>query len=298
MDNNQFEIYIDYDKDSDNPERVFLSLAKLVSEFSNFDNIICESLPVKVSSRMVLDKVEDGSVKAFFKHIIELVDDEPLSNLDIKGIVGHILVKGKHKLLEVLNEEQNDTTSNIMLLQSDIFEMSKDIKTSELQTAKYIPPIKLAKCLEGTNIALGYLTVKDKVRYITKDTSIDTKFNSTFSMAYEKTQLIEQNMTKNYKALLVVKKPDLLSDNSQWEFKYNDSCIKARIEDSAWLAKFQNREISIQAKDCIECDLQIQTREITGVKTEAIYTVTKVHKVVPYNQPIQLNIQDNPPKPQ
>ena len=112
-------------------------------------------------------------------------------------------------------------------------------------------------------------------------------------MAYEKTQLIEQNMTKTYKTILVVKKPDLLSDSSQWEFKYNDNCIKARIEDSDWLSKFQNREISIQAKDCIECDLQIQTKDITGIKTEVIYTVTKVYKVVPYNQHHQLNIHGN-----
>ena len=298
MNDNQFEIYIDYDKESENPERVFLSLAKLVSEFSNFDNLVCESLPVKVNNRIVLDKVEDGSVKAVFRQLIELVDDESLANLDLKGIVGHILVKGKHKLLEVLNEEQKDTTSNIKLLQEDIFEMSKDVRVNQLQTAKYIPPIKLAKCLEGTNNALGYLTVKDKVKYITKESSLDTKFNAAFSMAYEKTQLIEQNMTKTYKTILVVKKPDLLSDSSQWEFKYNDNCIKARIEDSDWLSKFQNREISIQAKDCIECDLQIQTKDITGIKTEVIYTVTKVYKVVPYNQHRQLNIHGNQITPQ
>ncbi len=111
-------------------------------------------------------------------------------------------------------------------------------------------------------------------------------------MAYEKTQLIEQTMTKNYKVTLVVKRPDLLSDSSQWEFKYNGSRINARIEDSTWLSKFQNREISIQAKDSIECDLQIQTKDITGDKTDVIYTVTKVHKVVPYKQSKQLSMQD------
>lgn len=84
MNDNQFEIYIDYDKESENPERVFLSLAKLVSEFSNFDNLVCESLPVKVNNRIVLDKVEDGSVKAVFRQLIELVDDESLANLDLK----------------------------------------------------------------------------------------------------------------------------------------------------------------------------------------------------------------------
>lgn len=298
MDNNQFEIYIDYDKDSDNPERVFLSLAKLVSEFSNFDNIVCETLPVKVNHRIILDKVEDGSIKAFFKQAIELIEDEPLKNLDLKGIIGHALVKGKHKLLETLKEDPSKPTVDVKQLQTDIFELSKDIKTNQLQTITPIPPIKLAKCLEGVNTAFGHLTSKDRFKYISKDTTTETHFNKTFSMAYEKTQLIEQNMTKNYKALLVVKKPDLLSDSSQWEFKYNDTCIKARIEDTDWLSKFQNREFSIQAKDSIECDLQIQTKDITGVKTEVIYTVTKVYKVVPYNKPKQLNIDDKYPKPQ
>lgn len=292
MDNNQFEIYIDYDKDADNPERVFLSLAKIVSEFSNFDSLICESLSVQVSSKIILDKVEDGSVKAFFRQIIDCVDDESLAKLDIKGIIGHALVKVKYKLLDTLQEKPDNQMIDIKQLQADIFESTKDIKVNPLQANKYIPPIKLAKCLDGVNTAFGYLTKNDKIKYITKDNSLDAKFNPTFSMAYEKTQLIEQNMVNTYKVILTVKKPDLLSD-SQWSFKYNDKPINAKIEDENWLTKFHNREVIIQSKDSIECDLQIQTKEISGAKTEAIYIVTKVYRVIQYSQPKQLGLKNS-----
>lgn len=291
MDNNQFEIYIDYDKNADNPERVFLSLAKIVSEFSNFDNLVCDSLSIQVNSRIVLDKVEEGSVRAFFKQVIECIDDESLANLDIKGIIGHALVKGKYKLLDTLKETPDKQVVDIKQLQNDIFESTKDIKVNPLQANKYIPPIKLAKCLEGVNTAFGYLTTNDKIKYITKDSSLDTKFNPTFSMAYEKTQLIEQNMINTYKVILTVKKPDLLSD-SQWSFKYNDKPINAKIEDENWLTKFHNREFIIQSKDSIECDLQIQTKEISGAKTETIYIVTKVYRVIQYTQHKQLGLEN------
>lgn len=292
MDNNQFEIYIDYDKNADKPERVFLSLAKLVSEFSSFDSLICDSLSIQVNSKIVLDKIENGSVKAFFRQAIECIDDEPLSNLDIKGIIGHVLVKGKYKLLDALKETPEKQVVDIKQLQNDIFESTKDIKVSPLQVNKYIPPIKLAKCLDGVNTAFGHLTANDRVKYITKDNSLDTKFNPTFSMAYEKTLLIEQNMINTYKVILIVKKPDLLSD-SQWSFKYKDKPINAKIEDEDWLTKFHNREVLIQSKDSIECDLQIQTKEIPNAKTETVYIVTKVHRVIQYIQPMQLGLKNS-----
>ena len=78
MESNQFEIYIDYDRDADNPERVFWALADIVSELSNFDKIVCESLAVKIESKIVLDKVESGSVRAFFTNVLEHIDDESL----------------------------------------------------------------------------------------------------------------------------------------------------------------------------------------------------------------------------
>lgn len=291
MNDNQFEIYIDYDKEADNPERVFLTLARLVSEFANFDNIICESLAVKVQSKMVLDKVENGSIKAFFTQCIESIDDESLTKLDWKGIIGHILVQSKYKLLDALKDKPDNKTVDIKNLQDSISELSKPLIEGTLKTNNEIPPFRLAKCLDGVNNAFGNLTLKDKVKYITNSNSIDTHHNSNFSMAYEKAQLIEKDLINTYNAILVVKKPDFLS-NSQWEFKYNDKCINATIADEQWLSKFQNREINLQAKDSIECSLQIQTKDVKGTKTEITYTVVKVHKVKPYEPPKQLNIEE------
>lgn len=292
MNSEQFEICIDYDKNADNPERVFLTLAKLVSEFANFDNMVCDSLAIKVTSKMILERVENGSVKAFFRHILEnITDDEALRTLDWKRIVGNILIEGKYKLLSTLNESNEDKKINLTQLQSDIFELSKPITQNSLKVNTPIPPIKLAKCLEGVNSAFGNLTINDKVKYITKDNSIETKFNPTFSMAYEKTQLIEHNLTNTYKTILTVKKPDFLSD-SQWEFRYEGKRIEAKIADEIWLNRFHNREITIQVKDSIECDLQIHTKDITGIKQEVVYTVIKVYRVIPYSFPKQLTLGD------
>ena len=286
MENNQFEICIDYDKNLENPERVFYALAKLVSEFSNFNNLVCESLAINVNSKIVLEKynkVESGSVHAIFKDILENIDDESLSKLDWKGIFGNILVKCKYKALETLNKDCENKTIDVKQLQNDIFELSKPITQNTLKVNTYIAPINLAKSLDGMNRAFGCLTDKDKVKYITKEKTLETKYNPTFSMAYEKTQLIEQGMITSSRVVLVVKKPDLLGE-SQWNFIYNNKSIQAKIEDEEWLMRFQNREFNIQPKDSIECDLRIQTVDIKSLKTETTYTVTKVHEIIEFKQ--------------
>ena len=278
----QFEIYIDYDKNADNPERVFLTLAKLVSEFSNFDSIVCDSLAIKIKSKMVLEKVENGSIKARFRYFLEnIVDDEALRTLDWKRIIGNILIAGKYKLLATLNDSSEDKGSNLTQLQADIFELSKPLVQNSLKVNTPVPCVKLAKCIDGVNSAFNNLKETDKVKYITRQGSIDTKFNPVFSLAYEKTQLIEHSYANTYKVLLVVKKPDFLGD-SQWAFIYDGKRIDAKIADNVWLESFHNREVTLQVKDSIECDLHIQTKDITGIKQEPIYTVTKVHKVIPF----------------
>ncbi len=291
MENNQFEIYIDYDKNADNPERVFLALADIVSELSNFDKIICESLAIKVESKIVLEKVESGSVRAFFTNILEHIYDESLKKLDWHGIVGSILVDCKYVLIDALKEKPDKQMVDIKQLQEDIFQRAKPVTEGTLKANNYIPPVKLAKSLNNLNIAFGHLTSGDKIKYMTKEHTIDTKYNPAYKLAYEKTQLIEQNMITNQNVVLVIKKPDLLGD-SQWEFKFNSNTIKAKIEDEDWLTKFQNGEISIQAKDSIECNLRIETNDISGSKSEVIYTVLKVHKINRNNPPKQLNIDD------
>lgn len=292
MESNQFEIYIDYDKDADNPERVFLALADIVSELSNFDKIICESLAIKVESKIVLDKVESGSVRAFFTNVLEHIDDESLKKLDWHGIVGSILVDGKYLLIDALKEKPNKQNVDIKQLQEDIFQLSKPITEGTLKTNNYIPSVKLAKTMNNLNIAFGHLTAGDKIKYMTKEHTIDTKYNPAYTLAYEKTQLIEQNMVTNQKVTLVIKKPDLLGD-SQWEFKFNGNTMKAKIEDENWLTKFQNGDFSIQAKDSIECDLRIETNDIPESKSEVIYTILKVHQILKNNPPKQLNIKNN-----
>jgi hypothetical protein len=49
---------------------------------------------------MVLEDVEASSLKAFFKNILQRVDDEGLKTADWKLLVGHYLVKAKYIALE------------------------------------------------------------------------------------------------------------------------------------------------------------------------------------------------------
>ena len=45
--------------------------------------------------------------------------------------------------------------------------------------------------------------------------------------------------------ILAVKKPDYLGD-SKWDLRHGKRPISARIEDGAWLRRFQSREVDVR----------------------------------------------------
>ena len=48
---NLLEITIDYDKNEDKPERIFKTIASLLENLESIDNILCETIPIKITTK-------------------------------------------------------------------------------------------------------------------------------------------------------------------------------------------------------------------------------------------------------
>jgi hypothetical protein len=87
--------------------------------------------------------------------------------------------------------------------------------------------------------------------------------------------------------ILAVKKPDYLGD-SKWEFRHGKRIIAAKVEDTAWLKRFQGREIDVRPGDALKCDVRIE--HLYGYDNELLterYTIVRVVEVLAdsYRQP-------------
>lgn len=80
--------------------------------------------------------------------------------------------------------------------------------------------------------------------------------------------------------ILPVKKPDYLGD-SKWELRFGKRNVSAKMEDAAWLRRFQNRQEDVRPGDAIRCLVRIKHEY--GFDNELLterYTIVEVLEVM------------------
>jgi hypothetical protein len=86
---------------------------------------------------------------------------------------------------------------------------------------------------------------------------------------------------------LKVKRPDYLGE-SMWDFRFETKTIPAKISDSQWLLKFQNREVEVRPGDALKAQVRIEVKyDFDGEVIASHYTITEVLEVITVNPPGQ-----------
>ena len=96
----EFEIRVEFARGIGDPTRVFRTMAGLIEAAQRMDTHLAEMIGANVRTSLVLEDVEATSLKSRLRSVIEAIPDEPLQAGDIKKLVGHFLLKGKHKVLD------------------------------------------------------------------------------------------------------------------------------------------------------------------------------------------------------
>ncbi|NNU42170.1 hypothetical protein [Ramlibacter montanisoli] len=95
-----FDVRIEFVRGEGDPTRVFRSMAGLIEAFQRLDTHLAPMLGATVRTSLVLQDIEAASLKSRLRTVIEAIPDEPLKQGEIKKLIGHFLLQGKHKILD------------------------------------------------------------------------------------------------------------------------------------------------------------------------------------------------------
>ncbi len=253
-----FAIYVHFDKDSPNPQRVFQTVSGLIIAFQKLDRILCQTIDSSIEPVMMLEEVETGSLKVWLRNILSATDDQALGSLEWKKQVGKYLVKAKYLAVDFLNtkievENEKENRERVALFSKELASLARETDVKHLPDYKNPSVSDLAGSLREISEAKAPLLDKDVLQYITEDEAVN--FDLTIQWTPE---TFEEFLTKEvikYNAapmILAVKKPDYLG-NSQWDLRHGRSPIRAKINDADWLQQFQNREVDVRPGDSLRC---------------------------------------------
>jgi hypothetical protein len=75
---------------------------------------------------MVLEDMEAGSIKVWFKNILNRIPDDAIRELEWKRAVGAAIVKAKYKVLQFLDSEDGITKPAIDYLRQELRNIARE----------------------------------------------------------------------------------------------------------------------------------------------------------------------------
>ncbi|MCR4348059.1 MAG: DUF1090 domain-containing protein [Sulfuricaulis sp.] len=287
-DNDFIEIKVDFVRGEGDPSRIFRAMAGLIESTQLLDTHLAAVLSTKVRTTLVLQDVETGSLKSKLKTVIEELLDEALKHGETKKIIGHFLLKAKHKIINWCSDRKEiKNREEVKQLETDIHNLAEQ---SDIKLLPAYAPVETASLLSDINAvrdALSNLQQEDSATFISSEGA--SQYNRSLSISPQIVrELITQNIIRSEgERILKVKKPDYLSD-TMWGFKYAGHQIEAKIFDDSWLTKFQTRQVSVQPGDSLRVVLR---EEISyGYDSEIVnthYEVARVLEIIPGAKLIQ-----------
>lgn len=255
-----FYIKIDFEKGSRNPSRIFSTMSNLVETFQVIDTEFAKSIDSKITSVLLLEDIESGSLKSFFKNILESVDDNALKAGDWKKVVGAYLLKVKYKLLSFLEDKDKiDSRLQVEVLQNDILKLAEETDVRGLPGYAPIPLEKLLYSIYRLSNSVKNLGERDNAKYISDEGTVSINKNFDYDSEAVENLLTKETLSNKVEMILKVKKPDYLGE-SMWDFKHGDRAIQAKIIDINWLNDFHSRKFDIRPGDSLRAIVETQVK--------------------------------------
>lgn len=257
-------------------------MAGLIESTQLLDSHLALSIGANVQTSLVLQDVEAASLKAKLRTIVEEIPDEAVKAGEIKKVIGHFLLKAKHKVLDWCGERDTITgRDEIKQLEADIHRLAEE---SDIKMFPAYAPIETAALLSDINAvndALACLEYHDKATFKSPVGASGYNPNLTVSEETVREFVTRETISARGERILKVKKPDYLG-NSKWGFKYGAHMIEAKIQDTTWLVRFQNSQEPVLPGDSLRVVLSEAVsygydNEIVHTEYEVIEVLSVIH---------------------
>jgi len=288
-------IEINYPPETDDPARVFRSMAKLIDAFHQIDRDLAHAVGAGFEPVLLLERVEAGSLRAWLRTVVRQLDDDALKNLDWKPLIGQYLVRGKHRVLQWFDgKEAIQGRPDILQLQGSLMEIIPPAD-AEVLLIEPITPERLLNDIKLLTEATQDLRPTDSVRYVSEQEETVLPTDLRLSSDDVEKLLTDEVLQSQSRTVLLIKKPDYLG-NSRWEFRLDNRSIEARILDEPWLRRFREGHIPLRPGDALDVDLRSELlRGFEGNVVGTRYFVEYVHDVIHGSVDVQghLAFEDN-----
>lgn len=287
-------VRLDYATESEDPSRVFRSMAKIIDSIYELERDLAASISAQIHPVQVLQKVEAGSIKAWLRTIFKQVDDDALKSLDWRPVVGQYLVVAKKRVLHWLGDRDHvGDPKELEPLEQGLLNLAK--KTDALRIPSYYPIARkrLLADLKSISESTQELLPEDQLEVMSDPESIPV--NKGFHISSEDIELLlTASVQRSTKTLaLPVKKPDYLG-TSMWELKHEGHTVEAKMFDKPWLRRFQSREVDVRPGDAIRANVEVIVRRAADQSVVSVrFNVNKVLEVIRGDYSSQLNLLDD-----
>lgn len=287
-----FGIEIQFDNTKESPAKAFRTLSEILEALHSVDVDLLGSIDSQIQPVTLLEDLQKGSIKGWFKNLLERIPDEGLKDLDWKKAVGHYLVKGKYIMIKFL-EHKTAITSREELkdLEAELYTLAQETNVKQIPSYTPIPTAKLVGSIRKISASMQYADEDNRIIYMaSKEEKADFNLEFNFSPESIEDLLTKEVITSETEMILKVKKPDYLGD-SQWELRHEKNAILVKIADVSWLRQFQEREINVRPGDSLRAKVKISVNydynnEVIGTH----YEIIKVIDVIKADRSNQLEI--------
>ena len=246
-----FGFEIDFVRDAGPASRVFAATHQFIKACEALDAELVQLVDSSIQTVLVLEDIESGSIKTWLRSILSSTEDDALKKLDWKPLVGAYLVRAKYAVIRWVDKDAKG--QSLSELRGEIQQIA--LETDVRRLPAYAPPsfpalIEAAKSFQAVK---DHLISGDRAKLLTYEGELEMNLSVRLSLENIEALAVARRMVAPpHQLILPVKRPDYLGD-SKWELRHGKRNISARIEDTAWLRRFQQREIDVRPGDALLC---------------------------------------------
>lgn len=273
---------IDFQKGVGSASRVFAATYDFIKTCEMIDAELVRSIDSSIETVLVLEDIQEGSIKTFLRNHLESTDDQALKALDWKKLVGEYLVRAKYAILRFTDDATED--KSLPDLRKEIQKIASDTDIRHIPDYAPPSPKALVEAIGNFQSIKDTLSRGDRVRVLSGLPGLsDYEVNLSVRIPVETIESLavaRSIVSPSYEMILPVKKPDYLGD-SRWSLRHGSRNIEAKIEDADWLHRFQSRQVDVRPGDSLRCRVSIEC--LYGHDNELMserYTVVNVLEVL------------------
>jgi hypothetical protein len=282
MESEKFELYLDFRPSTGDPSRAFHALGDVIDALHDLDLDLARIISPHYQPVLVLDKVDGGSIRATISDIVRDIPDDALKEANIRRVIGHFLLKAKYVVLKWCDETKKiESIDQVRQLERELVAIAEETDAKMVPAYSPIETHRLLGHINSIQMALKRLDDEDLIEYRSRFGI--ARFNGTLAISSEiiREVLTREVISKELDGVVKVKKPDYLG-NSKWGFRFQGHTIEAKVRDSEWLFRFQNKLEPVQPGDSLKVKLK---QDISyGYEGEIVhisYEVLRVAEVIP-----------------